>query len=65
MTPLKFHPEVYQDIADAYNWYQQQLDGLGDDFINELEAAYSLISQMPQSWAKKPAVFCCIVFRSQ
>lgn len=52
MTPLKFHPAVYQDIADAYNWYQLQLDGLGDDFINELELAYSLISQMPQSWPK-------------
>ena len=39
MMPLKFHPAVYQDIADAYNWYQLQLDGLGDDFINELEAA--------------------------
>lgn len=53
-------PVVYQDIADAYNWYQLQLDGLGDDFINELEAAYSLISQMPQSWpnfGKNPAVF--------
>jgi len=49
MMPVKFHPAVFQDIADAYNWYQLQLNGLGDDFINELETAYSLISQMPLS----------------
>lgn len=40
MTPLKFHPAVYQDIADAYNWYQLQLDGLGDDFIKKPEKLY-------------------------
>jgi toxin ParE1/3/4 len=47
---LQFHPDISSEIKASYNWYQQQAEGLGDDFINELEAAYQAITEFPQTW---------------
>lgn len=47
---MKFHPQVSEDIQASYQWYQKQALGLGDDFIRELESAYAVISDMPQTW---------------
>ena len=43
MVELQFHPAVYEEIQAAYSWYEQQVSGLGDDFVNELEAAFESI----------------------
>lgn len=50
MLSLKFHPQVTEDLQTSYQWYQKQAIGLGDDFIQELESAYTVISDMPQIW---------------
>ena len=50
MPTLQFHPDISSEIKASYNWYQQQAEGLGDDFINELEAAYQAITEFPQTW---------------
>lgn len=47
---LKFHPEISHEIKASYSWYQKQADGLGDDFLNELEDAYQVISELPGTW---------------
>ncbi|MFK5984997.1 MAG: hypothetical protein QM479_06195 [Pseudomonadota bacterium] len=36
-------PEIAIDIKDSYEWYQNQADGLGDNFLGELESAYQMI----------------------
>jgi len=48
---LRFHPEVSSEIKASYRWYQEQAEGLGEDFLNELELAYSAIIEFPQSWS--------------
>ena len=48
MYKLKFIPEVYDDIKIAYDWYESQRIGLGEDFLLALEESYSKISRMPR-----------------
>jgi plasmid stabilization system protein ParE len=47
---LKFHPDVASEISSAYSWYQKQAEGLGDDFLDELESAYQIITEFPHTW---------------
>jgi len=47
---LKFHPEVAGEIGVSYRWYQEQAEGLGDDFLNELESAYQVVAEFPETW---------------
>lgn len=50
MRDLIFHPDVKEDINISYQWYQKQAEGLGEDFLSELEASYQAISEFPNSW---------------
>lgn len=52
MPKLIFHPEVSREVKASYNWYQEKVDGLGEDFMNELESAYQAIIEFPQTWPK-------------
>jgi len=52
MSRLIFHPDVYNEVNDSYHWYQKQADGLGDDFLFELEEAYQIIEELPETWPK-------------
>ncbi len=40
-------PEAVIDIADAYEWYEGEAPGLGEDFLDCLEQAYTLIAEHP------------------
>ncbi len=51
MPKLLFHPDVYLETKVSYDWYQKQADGLGNNFINELETAYQGILDFPLSWS--------------
>ena len=50
MYDLVFKPEVYDDIKIAYDWYEEQRIGLGEDFLLTLEASYAQISRMPKAY---------------
>jgi len=50
MLKLKFHPDVSVEIRASYCWYQEQAEGLGDDFLNELESEYQAVAEFPQTW---------------
>ena len=50
MQELRFHPEIASEIKGSYSWYQEQADGLGDDFLDELESAYQAIIEFPRTW---------------
>ncbi len=49
--PLTFHPDVQGEIDDAYRWYEQQLPGLGDDFLVALEEVFNRLKQTPEAHA--------------
>ena len=48
--------EAEDDIFDAYQWYEQQQSGLGEEFIDSLDQAKISILRNPSSyrlWYKK------------
>ncbi len=51
LKQILFHPDVAEDIKGSYLWYEEQLQGLGDRFILELEDGYRAILNFPDSWA--------------
>ena len=50
MSNLIFHPDVSKEIKDSYLWYQEMAEGLGENFIDELESAYQAIIELPDTW---------------
>jgi len=50
MYILKLKAEVYNDIKIAYDWYESQRIGLGEDFLLTLEESYSKIIRTPKMY---------------
>lgn len=50
MLNLIFHPDIAIEVKASYDWYQNQADGLGDDFLRELEAGCQTIVELPETW---------------
>src|SRR2546426_334020 len=49
--PLIVRPEARRDIASARDYYEVRRDRLGDDFVDEVDAALSRISDYPEMYA--------------
>ena len=49
MPRIVFHPGVSAEIRTSYFWYQELTEGLGDDFLDELESSYEAIFEFPQT----------------
>ena len=52
MCGLIFHPDISMEVKASFDWYQEKLDGLGFDFLNELENAFQAIVDFPETWPK-------------
>lgn len=44
---INFLPEVETDVQEAYKWYEEQLTGLGEDFLLSTDAAINSILRTP------------------
>lgn len=47
---LSFHRLVQSEANDAVNWYEEQREGLGDDFFLKLNQALNLIAARPENF---------------
>ena len=47
MTPVLIRAIAAVDIEDAFDWYEQQRSGLGDEFRFELKAALQRLVERP------------------
>ena len=52
MSKIIFHPDIEHEVKISYTWYQKQADGLGEDFLTELETGYETIMELPNTWPK-------------
>ena len=52
MRNIVFHPDVFQEVSNAFDWYEVKSSGLGEQFLTELENSYGLIGITPLYWAK-------------
>jgi hypothetical protein len=46
--PLIVRPEAEADLAEAYGWYEQQVRGLGTEFLLCVDAVMASIERNPQ-----------------
>ncbi len=44
---VRLRPEAEQDLADAATWYEEQLAGLGHQFLDRVLQTFSAISETP------------------
>lgn len=44
-------PEAEQDIAEAYGWYEDQRNGLGEEFLSCVDACIEAICRTPAIYA--------------
>jgi plasmid stabilization system protein ParE len=51
MPALKRHPLVRADLQSAYDWYEDQLSGLGGEFRDEFFHVYRKLGQDPLLYA--------------
>jgi len=49
---IKFHSEARKELFDSAEFYEEQIIGLGDDFIDEVEKVLYVIEKYPLSDAK-------------
>lgn len=54
---MKYHlivrPNAEQQATEAYNWYEQKLTGLGEDFLVCLDTCITFIILNPNIYQKK------------
>jgi toxin ParE1/3/4 len=50
--PVRFRPEIPDDITEACRWYEGRSAGLGERFLRELKLTLSRITDMPEAYAK-------------
>ncbi len=46
--PVVFQAGVRDEIDDAYDWYEKQRLGLGEDFLVEVQSVLGRIEQNPE-----------------
>ena len=50
MTRLIYRPEAATDVRAAFEWYEQQREGLGEEFLAELARAEHKAASTPFSF---------------
>jgi plasmid stabilization system protein ParE len=47
IVAVRLRPEAERDLADAATWYEDQLPGLGNRFLDEVLITFSAIAEAP------------------
>ena len=45
-----FHPEAEEELLSSIHYYQECQEGLGDDFLYEIQLAIERILEFPKAW---------------
>ena len=54
---LRYTDRAKVDLEIAFNWYEEQRQGLGFEFLNCIEAVIKMIIHMPEMYAVQYADF--------
>jgi plasmid stabilization system protein ParE len=52
MYAISVKPGAEEDIDAAYNWYEDQKEGLGEEFLKELVEYYKKLENLPTAFHK-------------
>lgn len=50
--PVVYRRKVGRDLADYFGWYNEQRDGLGEEFLSAVDAVFDTIEQYPELFAR-------------
>jgi plasmid stabilization system protein ParE len=50
MLNCRFHPEALEELAESADYYEGKGEGLGSDFIAEIEHGIEYICERPEAW---------------
>ncbi|HEV2198711.1 MAG TPA: type II toxin-antitoxin system RelE/ParE family toxin [Bryobacteraceae bacterium] len=50
MKPVVLRPAAERDIQEIHDWYETRRQGLGDEFLEEVEPTLTLIELYPQAF---------------
>lgn len=53
MKRLVFRAAAAKDVERAHRWYEEQLAGLGDAFLGEVEACTRRLTEHPLAYARR------------
>lgn len=51
-APLSLRPEAMDEIREAFQWYERQRPGLGDEFLEEVSETLSEVELAPYRYPK-------------
>jgi hypothetical protein len=46
---FQYHPEAAKELTGSIEYYEDKAEGLGEEFLDEVEAAISLILSHPKT----------------
>lgn len=52
MLPVRLRPIALAELTDAWRWYEEQREGLGDEFRACVDAAMAEIGRTPLAWPR-------------
>jgi plasmid stabilization system protein ParE len=50
--PLVYRRGVGRDLADAFTYYEEQIEGLGESFLSAVDSTFDAIEHYPEMFAK-------------
>jgi hypothetical protein len=50
MLKIDVHPAVYFELEDSRSWYEECAKNLGNEFLCEVDRAFSAVQQAPLMW---------------
>jgi len=53
---IVIHPGVFKDYEEAYTWYENQAEGLGEKFIAAVRKKLEVIAEKPSAFSSKSKV---------
>ncbi|NNC64099.1 MAG: type II toxin-antitoxin system RelE/ParE family toxin [Gammaproteobacteria bacterium] len=63
MTSIEFHPAAQRELRAGASYYERQLAGLGDEFLDEVERTCALLADHPSLGAAYDAKHLRAVLR--
>jgi toxin ParE1/3/4 len=63
VKPVRVEPEAKEELAAAATWYEERRDGLGVEFLAEVDAVFTAIARNPSRFPLYPRVAPDLVVR--
>lgn len=51
MRTIEIHPEASRELEEARAWYEISREGLGTQFVDEVDRAMEAIQESPETWS--------------